>query len=92
MRWVTVLLGVLLAAVWAELLFGKGGVAYVSALQKQLAAQQRLIGQAQQRNSRLVAEVADLKNGEEIVEEKARLELGMVKPREILVQFTQPRQ
>jgi cell division protein FtsB len=92
MRWVTVLLGVLLAAVWAELLFGKGGMAYVSSLQKQLAAQQRVISQAQQRNSRLVAEVGDLKNGEEIVEEKARLELGMVKPGEILVQLTPHRQ
>ena len=37
----------------------------------------------------LAAEVRDLKEGLEMVEEKARLELGMVKPNEILVQITQ---
>ena len=35
----------------------------------------------------LSAEVRDLKEGLEMVEEKARLELGMVKPNEIYVQF-----
>ena len=38
-------------------------------------------------NDRLAAEVSDLKNGQEMVEEKARNELGMVKPNEILVQY-----
>ena len=42
------------------------------------------------RNEQLQAEVSDLKEGLEMVEEKARLELGMVKPDEILVQV-QPR-
>jgi len=36
----------------------------------------------------LSAEVRDLKEGMEMVEEKARLELGMVRPNEILVQVT----
>jgi cell division protein FtsB len=36
----------------------------------------------------VAAEVADLREGLEMVEEKARAELGMVKPDEILVQVT----
>ena len=41
---------------------------------------------ARQRNDRLQAEVSDLKEGLEMVEEKARAELGMIKPDEIYVQ------
>ena len=40
------------------------------------------------RNERLASEVRDLKEGLEMVEEKARVELGMVKPDEILVQVS----
>jgi cell division protein FtsB len=52
---------------------------------QQLDAQQRKNAQAQAANQRLEAEVRDLKEGLEMVEEKARLELGMVKPNEIFV-------
>jgi cell division protein FtsB len=38
-------------------------------------------------NDRLSAEIRDLKEGLEIVEEKARSELGMVKNNEIFVQI-----
>ena len=41
---------------------------------------------SQARNDQLAAEVRDLKEGLEMVEEKARSELGMVKPNEIFVQ------
>ena len=43
---------------------------------------------ARTRNAQLDAEVRDLKEGLEMVEEKARFELGMVKPDELLVQVT----
>jgi cell division protein FtsB len=44
--------------------------------------------QAQASNDQLAAEVKDLQEGLEMVEEKARSELGMVKPNEIFVQIT----
>ena len=40
----------------------------------------------------MAAEVSDLKEGLEMVEEKARAELGMVRPDEILVQLTTKKQ
>jgi cell division protein FtsB len=91
MRWVTVVLGVLLLAVQADLWFGRFSLPYTMTLRSQLASQQAANDDARTRNARLVAEVSDLKEGLEMVEEKARGELGMVKGDEILVQVTAPR-
>ena len=89
MRWATIVLAALLAVVQGDLWFGKGNMPYVMGLQKQLVAQQAVNVQARLRNERTQAEVNDLKEGLEMVEEKARAELGMVRPDEILVQVTQ---
>jgi len=91
MRWATLILGALLALVQADLWFGKGNMPYVMSLRGQLAAQQAANLAAKARNTRVAAEVSDLKEGLEMVEEKARAELGMVRPDEILVQVTQRR-
>ena len=57
-------------------------------LQKQLDAQRLANAAARERNARVAAEVNDLKEGLEMVEETARAELGMLRPDEILVQMT----
>jgi len=88
MRWPTLVLAALLVVVQGDLWFGKGNLPYVMSLRKQLAQQQAGNAQARERNQRLAAEVTDLREGLEMVEEKARAELGMVKPDEILVQVT----
>jgi cell division protein FtsB len=88
MRWVTVVLAALLLAVQADLWLGRSSLPYVMSLQTQLREQQAINEAARQRNQRLLAEVSDLKEGLEMVEEKARSELGMVRPDEILVQVT----
>ena len=46
------------------------------------AEQEAENGQLRQRNEALAAEVEDLKSGEAAIEERARSELGMVKPGE----------
>jgi cell division protein FtsB len=86
-RWVSLVLALLLVAVQADLWLGRTSLPYVMSLQSQLAAQLAVNEAARERNARLEAEVNDLKEGLEMVEEKARSELGMVKPDEILVQF-----
>jgi cell division protein FtsB len=78
----------LLAAIHAELWFGKGGVPRVMTLRAEVDAQQEANAHAQARNDQLAADVRDLQEGLEMVEEKARFELGMVKPDEIYVQLT----
>ncbi len=88
MRLITLGLVALLLAVQAELWAGKSGRSYVVHLESQLAAQNAANKAAQLRNQRLAAEVSDLKEGLEMVEERARAELGMVKPDEILVQLS----
>ena len=88
MRVATIVLLALLAVVHAELWFGKGGVPRVMSLRAQVQHQQKLNDQAQAVNEQLVAEVRDLQEGLEMVEEKARTELGMIKPDEIYVQIT----
>jgi cell division protein FtsB len=88
-RIVPVLLVLLLVIVHAQLWFGRGSVAAVAGLQQKLDAQKAANAQAQQANDRLASEVRDLKEGLETVEEKARSELGMVKPNEIFVNVGQ---
>ncbi len=88
MRLIPLVLISLLALVQAELWAGKGGRSYVVQLQSQLQLQQQANEASRLRNQRLAAEVSDLKEGLEMVEEKARSELGMVKPDEILVQLS----
>jgi cell division protein FtsB len=90
MRFVTLGLVVLLALVHAELWFGKNGVARGMELRAKLNEQLAANAQARERNRQLAAEVRDLKEGLEMVEEKARFELGMIKPDEIFVQVTPP--
>ena len=91
MKWTPLILTGLLVVVQGDLWFGKGNVPYVMGLQKQVDAQKRANTQLRERNARVQAEVNDLKEGLEMVEEKARFELGMVKADEILVQLTRPR-
>jgi cell division protein FtsB len=90
-RFVTLALAVLLALVHVELWFGKGGVPRMVELQRKLDAQRSSNELARRRNEQLAAEVSDLKEGLEMVEEKARFELGMVKPDEIFVQLAPAR-
>ena len=84
-RLVPAILIALLLIVHAQLWFGRGSVGNVAALQQKLDEQKAANAQAQQANERLASEVRDLKEGLEMVEEKARMELGMVKPNEIFV-------
>jgi len=87
-RVIPAILITLLVILHAQLWFGRGSVTRVAQMSQELAVQRQKNVQAQLVNDRLVADVQDLQEGLEMVEEKARLELGMVKPNEIFVQIT----
>ncbi|WP_210546808.1 septum formation initiator family protein [Rhodoferax sp. PAMC 29310] len=86
-RVVPALLITLLVILHAQLWFGRGSVPNVALLVEQLKTQKQQNEQARLANEQLSAEVRDLKEGLDMVEEKARLELDMVKPNEIYVQI-----
>lgn len=87
-RVVPVILLALLVALHAQLWLGRGSVPRVNEMQRQIDVQKAANEQARQVNARLTSEVQDLKEGLDMVEEKARSELGMVRPNEVYVQFT----
>ena len=87
MRFVTIALLLLLGAVQAGLWLGDGGLPAVMRLQARLDAKLQANAELSRANQRLAAEVDDLRQGLEMVEERARGDLGMVKPDEILVQY-----
>ncbi len=86
-RAVPFVLVTLLVILHAQLWLGRGSLPQVAHLRTQLAEQNQRNSQAQVANNQLAAEVHDLKEGLEMVEEKARMELGMVKANEIYVQI-----
>jgi cell division protein FtsB len=90
MRAVVVTLAVLLALVQLEMWFGKSGVPRVADLRGDLREQRAANDAARARNQQVQAELRDLKEGLEMVEEKARGELGMLRPDEILVKVVTP--
>ncbi len=87
MRAITLILAILLLLLQYPLWLGKGGWLKVWEVNRQVEAQKQLNLQTAARNALLDAEVRDLKQGTEAIEERARSDLGMVKRDEIFYQF-----
>lgn len=86
MRFLIALLLTLVLVLQYRLWVGQGSLAEVHALQLEISAQKDENERLQARNQELQAEVADLQNGREALEERARSELGMIKPGEVFIQ------
>ena len=82
LKWVTLTLIVLLVSLQYKLWVGEGSMTEVALLEKQIGEQELANTQLNERNELLYAEVRELKDGLDGVEERARNELGMVKPGE----------
>ena len=76
----------LIVAIQYPLWLGKGGWLRVWDVDQQVAAQNVKNEGLEVRNAALAAEVKDLKQGSEAIEERARYELGMVKGDEVFFQ------
>lgn len=79
MKWIIALLAILFVTLQAKLWIGDGSLAEVNQLNKAVDSQTKENRKLQERNLALEAEVKDLKQGLEAVEERARSELGMIK-------------
>jgi len=70
--------------------FGKGGWLRVWDLERQVQDQKHANAALTRRNGALDAEVRDLKQGFDAIEERARYELGLIKQDEIFFQIVAP--
>jgi len=86
MRIVLYLLIALLLLIQWPLWFGKGGWLRVAELQRQLEAQRASNAEVAARNAALAAEVDSLRHGQEAIEERARMNLNMVRADEVFFQ------
>ena len=83
------ILGALIVAIQLPLWLGKGGWLRVWELDQKVAAQRAQNARLEARNAGVAAEVRDLKQGLEAVEERARYELGLVRPDEVFFQIVE---
>ena len=90
MRVVTLILFVLLILLQFKLWLGEGGFTEVARLEARVENQRGLNDDLLQRNAELQAEVEDLRERLDAVEERARNELGMIKPDEQFYQVVPP--
>lgn len=90
LRYAALILVILLMALQVKLWTGQGGMREVWALTDRVAAQVGDNDTLKARNDALSADVADLKQGDEAVEERARSELGLIKPGETFYQVVDP--
>ena len=86
-RPIPVILLILLVVFQLQLWLGRGSVPDVWRLRQQYQTQIAQNSQAELKLERMRAELRDLRDGMEMVEERARGEIGMVKPNEIFVQI-----
>jgi len=87
MRILGALLAALIVLIQYPLWLGKGSWLRASDMDRQVEAQRTKNRQLETRNAALAAEVRDLKQGTEAIEERARAELGMLRPDEVFYQF-----
>jgi len=92
MRALAFALAALTVLIQYPLWFGKGGWLRVAEMEREVQAQQNRNAGLAARNAVLDAEVRDLKQGLDTVEELARFELGMIREDEVFFQIVEPRQ
>ena len=90
MKILGIVLGALIVLIQYPLWLGKGGWLRAWEMDRQVQAQRDKNAQLQGRNARLEAEVNDLKQGTEAIEERARYELGMIRNDEVFFQLVPP--
>ena len=90
MKWLTAALAFALILLQYRIWISDDGVRGVQRLEHAVTAQQKLNGTLTQRNSRLEAEVEDLKSGTAAIDELARSDLGMIGPNETFYQVVEP--
>jgi len=86
MKILLAVLVMLIALLQYRLWYGNGGIEEVKSYQQELNELNIEVEEKSARNKALYAEVEDLRNGRETLEERAREELGMIREGETFFQ------
>ncbi len=89
-RWLRYGLLLLILVLGYDLILGKGGLLRLKDLDRQMEVQKNTNLTLEQRNAALSAEVKDLRSGSGALEERARVDLGMVRPGETWYRYVAP--
>lgn len=87
MRPLLIILIIVLSVLQHKLWLGDGNLVQWVSLEKKLADHERENNKLAARNKALEADIKELKNGDQALEEQARYELGMIKEHEVFYQF-----
>lgn len=90
MRWFAAGLLTLVLLLQSRLWFGDGSIPESWRLQQAVNAQKEEVAALDERNQALSADVADLRDGLSGIEERARLELGLIGENEQFIQIIEP--
>ncbi|KAA0874682.1 cell division protein FtsB [Nitrincola tapanii] len=90
-RWFLIFLLLMLTGLQYRLWLGTPNLRQVWQLEEDIQRQRRENQQLAERNQRLEAEVADLKQGLRAIEERARSEMGLIREGEVFFQLIEPR-
>lgn len=86
MKFILIILGAILIALQFRMFFGDGSVRETLALKKEVETKKEEVAVLKERNLLLEAEVKNLKNHLDALEERARTDLGMVRKDETFYQ------
>jgi cell division protein FtsB len=89
LKWLNCVLVIVLALVQFQLWYGHGGLLELRQIDRDVDMQRAENIRLRERNASLAAEVMDLKQGMESIEERARSDMGMVKANEQFFQIIQ---
>jgi len=80
--------GIVMAILLAyTLAVGKGGLLDIWNMKRDISAQQEQNERLKQRNRELAGEIINLQKGTEAIEERARSDMGLIRPDEVFVQI-----
>lgn len=89
MRPIFILLIIVLAFLQHKLWLGDGNLLQWVSLEKKLQSHENQNNKLAARNRALEADIRELKNGDQALEEQARYELGMIKENEVYYHFAE---
>lgn len=91
MKWIIALFILVLAGLQYRLWVSEGSLADVARLESEISEQQAENDRLRERNRIIAVEVDNLKNGLDSIEERARKDIGMIKPNETFFMVVKPK-